>query len=156
MGIKNPFGAGKKLRLETERLEEAERSLSAASTLLRENEQVFQTLLKTEKEVSASARRALVDAEGIAKTQATRIEGLEQELVEAPFRAMEQLTEQRGRRIGYHEFDLIQIQAAARSVDPSIRIERENYRWVFYADELLEQPQMNRLESKIGFNLERG
>ena len=91
-----------------------------------------------------------------AQKQFTQIEGLEQQLAEAPHRAMEELVAQRGIRIGYRDFDLINIQAAARAVDPSIRIERENFRWVFYADDLLEQAQMRRLESKIGFGLERG
>ena len=152
----NPFGAATKLRAETEKLEESERNLSAASTMLREKERTFETSLKSEKEVSASAERALVDAQDAAGKQATRIEGLEQELAEAPFKAMEELVGLRGIRIGYRDFDLINIQAAARRVEPSIRIERENFRWVFYADKVLEQAQMRRLESKIGFGLERG
>ena len=84
------------------------------------------------------------------------IKDLEQRLSEAPHRVMEEIVSKYGRRIGYRDFDLINIQSAARSVDPSIRIERENFRWVFYADDLLEQAQMRRLESKIGFGLERG
>ena len=84
------------------------------------------------------------------------IKDLQHRLSEAPHRVMEEVCSKYGRRIGYHDFDLINVQSMARSVDPSIRIERENFRWVFYADDLLEQPQMNRLESKIGFKLERG
>ena len=148
----NPFGAAKKLRAETQLREAFQHDLEIANESAKTKDQEIESL----KSDVTHVERTLDDAADTATTQAKRIEGLTQELAEAPFRAMEELVGLRGIRIGYRDFDLINIQSAARAVDPSIRIERENFRWVFYADKVLEQAQMNRLESKIGFRLERG
>ncbi len=102
------------------------------------------------------AEQSLQSAEATVTQQERQIEHLEQEVKEAPYRAREELIGQYGIRIGWQEFDLQAIQAKIRAVEPSLRIERENFRWVFYAARAMDQAQMNRLESKLGFKLERG
>ena len=89
-------------------------------------------------------------------SQAEKISHLEQEVAEAPYKAREELVGQYGIRIGYRDFDLQKLQARVRAVEPSLRIESEEFRWVFYAGRQLEEPQIRRLESMLGFTLERG
>lgn len=118
----------------------------------------FTSKTKLGKEVGRRevAERATDHQKTIVKQQDDQITKLKQEVAEAPYRAREELIGQYGIRIGWKDFDLQRIQVQARVVEPSIRIEREDFRWVFFAARVLDEAQMRRLESKIGFSLERG
>ena len=96
------------------------------------------------------------DTLGVVERQSLTIKGLEADVAEAPYRAREELVGEYGIRIGWKEFDLQKIQAQVRVVEPSIRIEREGFRWVLFSGRKLDEAQMRRLESKLGFKLERG
>lgn len=102
------------------------------------------------------AERVVEEQQVVVEKQNTEIEELKQEVAEAPYRAREELVGSYGIRIGYRDFDLQVIQAQVRVVEPSIRIEREGFRWVFFSGRKLDEAQMRRLESKLGFTLERG
>ncbi len=114
---------------------------------------------KTVNDVSsenARLKEKVADTLGVVERKDERIKELEQEVAEAPYRAREELVRSYGIRIGFRDFDLQKLQAQVRVVEPSIRIEREGFRWVFFSGRALDEPQMRRLESKLGFKLERG
>lgn len=97
------------------------------------------------------------DTLGVVDRKDEKIKQLEQEVAEAPYKARAELVGEYGIRIGFRDFDLQKIQAQVRVVEPSIRIEREEgFRWVFFSGRKLDEAQMRRLESKLGFKLERG
>ena len=96
------------------------------------------------------------DTIGVVERQSAKIVDLKPEVAEAPYKAREELVGEYGIRIGFRDFDLQKLQAQVRVVEPSIRIEREGFRWVLYSGRKLDEPQMRRLESKLGFKLERG
>jgi len=84
-----------------------------------------------------------------------RVEELEDELREAPYKEREKLLGNYGHRIGSKDLDMIAMQARIRRVEPSLRIARENFRWIVYSGRLLPAAQLNQIDSLLGFRLDR-
>ena len=108
--------------------------------------------------IVTSVLRKIRPRSGPSKIERARAEiaGLKQKLEDVPYKEREKLVGQYGIRIGYKDLDMLQMQARIRAIEPSLTIGRENFRWVFYSGRALSQAQINRIEQRLGFRLEKG